>query len=403
MSRESCGACGARDLDVFVDLGKTPLANTFPASPDEPEQFWPLQVGRCPACGLVQQMEVVPDELIYGDAYGFYSGGSYAQRVYHEQAAHLLMGRYPWACERGVLEIACNDGALLWHFARNGHRVLGVDPAAPAQAAIDDGLPVLRESFTAALGSRLRAERGPFGLVIAYNSLAHVADLSDVLLGMWAVMDERSVAVVEVQYLPDLLVGNLIGQIYHEHRYFHSLTSFQRAAGLHGLAVADAELIELQGGGLRVTLVRREQEPSARAEAILASERWLTDPATFAGVQGRVERNRDHLRQLVLAERDAGRVVGGYAAAAKATTILNFCGLGPDLVEYVIDTTPYKHGRYIPGVRTPIVAPGSPEADLIDTRLLLTSNYLGHVLRADRAFLDRGGRWLVAEPVPMVV
>src|SRR5262249_3381297 len=314
---------------------------------------WALQLGRCSACGLVQQMEVVPDSEVYGDDYGFYSGGSWAQRVYHQRGADLLMSRYAPNAERGVLEIACNDGALLKHFARRNVPTLGVDPAAPAQAAIDDGLNVLRAPFTAALGSELRDTHGPYGLIIAYNSMAHVADLADVLQGIWAVMDERSVAVVEVQYLADLIVGNLIGQVYHEHRYFHSLASFHRAAALHGLSIADAELIELQGGGLRITLVRREAEMSMRAQAILASERWLNDPATFAGVQGRVERNRDHLRALVAAEVDAGRVVGGYAAAAKATTILNYCGLGADLIEYVIDTTPYKHGRYVPGVRIP--------------------------------------------------
>jgi hypothetical protein len=133
---------------------------------------------------------------------------------------------------------------------------------------------------------------------------------------------------------------------------------------------------------------------------ILHRERWLNRDATYDGMQGRVDRNRDHLLDLVAAERGAGRRIGGYAAAAKATTILNYCGLNLDCV---IDTTPYKWGRYVPGVKSPIVAPDSAEAAAVDTRLLLTANYLGHVLRSDREFLDSGGRWLVAEPFPMVV
>jgi hypothetical protein len=401
MYRAWCGACRGTDLRVFLDLGKTPLANTFPATPDEPEVSYPLQLGRCGSCGLVQQMELVPDATIYGDDYGFYSGGSQAQRDYHERGARTLLRRYPVQARQGVLEVACNDGALLHHFVEAGVPTLGVDPAAPAQVALDAGLPVRREPFTAALGQQLRDEYGTYGLVIAYNSLAHVADLSDVLTGIWAVMGPGSVAVVEVQYLPDLIAGNMIGQVYHEHRYFHSLSSFQRAAAMHQLKVIDAELIELQGGGIRIHLSANPAAPVKRNVAeILHRERWLNRDATYDGMQGRVDRNRDHLLDLVAVERGAGRRVGGYAAAAKATTILNYCGL--DLA-CVIDTTPYKWGRYIPGVKTPIVAPNSAEAHAVDTRLLLTANYLGHVLRSDREFLDRGGRWLVAEPFPMVV
>lgn len=405
MTRTECGACGGGDLRVFLDLGQTPLANTFPASPDTVETFYPLQLARCGNCGLVQQMTVVPDELIYGEEYRFYSGGSAAQRAYHAHGAMLLHRNHLTRIDRGVVEIACNDGSLLRHFVDGHRRVLGIDPAAPAQAAINDGLPVLREPFTAALGSKLRDEAGPFGLIIAYNSMAHIADLSDVLTGIWALMDDRSAAVIEVQYLPDLIAGNLIGQVYHEHRYFHSLTSFKHAAELHQLVVIDAELIELQGGGLRVTLGRlgSEHVVSSRVARILTSERWLNRDATYDGMQGRVDRNRDHLLDLVAAEQADGRTVVGYAAAAKATTILNYCGFGPDTIPYVADTTPQKWGRYVPGTRIPIVRFDSNQVATADTRLLLTGNYLPHLLRKAPAFLAGGGRWIVAEPTPMVI
>lgn len=399
MIRSDCGACGGNDLRVFLDLGKTPLANTFPASRDVTETFYPLQLARCGNCGLVQQTELVPDSLIYGDDYGFYSGGSLAQRQYHEAGAQALMHRFPHLCRTGVLEIACNDGSMLRHFTAAGYDALGVDPAAPAQDAIELGLPVRRAAFTADLGRQLRDEHGPYGLVIAYNSLAHVEDLSDVLTGIWAVMGPDSVAVVEVQYLPDLIAGNLIGQVYHEHRYFHSLSTFQRLARLHGMQVVAADLIELQGGGIRMYLSANPAMPVDRSVArIMNAERWLNRDAAYDGMQGRVDRNRDHLLDLVAAERHAGRTVAGYAAAAKATTILNYCGL-TDL-PCVADTTSYKWGRYVPGVKIPIVPPGNADAP---TRLLLTANYLPHLLRTDREFLDRSGRWLVAEPAPMVI
>lgn len=401
MLRSACGACAGSQLDVFLDLGKTPLANTYPATADESETFYPLQLGRCGNCGLVQMMEVVPDDVIYGDDYGFYSGASQAQRDYHQRGADWLLRRYSAQAHRSTLEIACNDGALLKHFVAAGYPSLGVDPAAPAQGAIDAGLPVRREAFTAALARDLRDELGPQGLVIAYNSMAHISDLSDVLTGIWALMDKASVAVIEVQYLPDLIAGNMVGQIYHEHRYFHSLTSFKHAAELHQLFVADVQLIELQGGGIRIHLTADPAlEPNPRVAQVLNAERWLHADATYLGMQGRVDRNRDHLLDLVAAEMDAGRQVAGYAAAAKATTILNYCGLTAGTIPYVADTTPYKWGRYVPGVKIPIVAPSDTDTD---TRLLLTANYLPHLLRADRGFLDRGGRWLIAEPAPMLI
>lgn len=398
-TRTTCGACAGSQLQVFLDLGKTPLANKFPATADEDETWYPLALGRCGNCGLVQNMEIIPDEEIYGDDYGFFSGGSQAQLNYHARGATLLLNRHRAQAKRFTVEVACNDGSLLKHFARAGCKVLGVDPALPAQQAIDEGMPVLQKSFTAALAREIRDEHGPAGLVIAYNSMAHVGDLSDVLTGVWALLAPDGVAVVEVQYLPDLLVGGLYDQIYHEHRYFYSLTSFKHAAELHGLYVIDAELIELQGGGIRFTLSIDPDIPlTRRMKLLLYREEWLSLAGTYEGFQGRIDRMRDHLLQLLEHEIGAHYVVAGYAAAAKATTILNYCGIGPKEIPFVIDTTPYKQGRFVPGVKIPIVAEGHA-----DVRLLLAPNYLAHVLRNDPHFLAQGGRWLVPIPAPQVI
>jgi methylation protein EvaC len=402
MIRTTCGACGGGDIATVLDLGKTPLANKFPASVDEQENWYPLQLGRCGTCGLVQQMCVIPDDEIYGEDYGFYSGGSAAQREYHSVGAAQLLHTFGPLAEKLTVEIACNDGSLLRHFQTAGCNVLGVDPAAPAKVALDAGLPVIQAPFTANLAREIREDNGPAGLIIAYNSLAHVGDLSDVLTGIWALLDEWGVAVVEFQYLPDLLVGNMYDQVYHEHRYFYSLTSFMHAAGLHGLQLLDAELIELQGGGLRVTLTSRQNVmPSNRARRILASEQWLNSENAFYGLQGRIDRARDHLLDLLARERADGRRVSGYAAAAKATTILNYCGITRTELPSVIDTTPYKQGRYVPGVKIPITDDYDP-AD-IDTFLLLAPNYLGHVLRTHHGFTHGGGRWLVPTPTPTLI
>jgi SAM-dependent methyltransferase len=389
--RERCGACGGTRLKRFLDLGKTPLANTLPTTRGEPETYYPLGLCRCSNCDLVQNIEVVPDELIYNSSYGFYSGGSSAQREYQKQSAELLLNRFGTEARRGTVEIACNDGTLLRHLNEAGCSTLGIDPSSgPAQVAIDAGLNVVIAPFTAELARDLV----PSGLVIAYNVLAHVDDLSGVLTGIWELLADDGVAVVEVQYLPDLIAGNAIGQIYHEHRYFWSLSTFQRAAQLHGLFVIDAELIEYQNGGMRVVLANRPRFTSARVQRILRSEEWLEHDSAYDSVQGRIDRNRDHLLNLIQLERDEGRKVVGYAASAKACTILNYTGIK---LPYVIDTTPHKWGKHVPGTKIPIISPA--QADEHDTRLLLTSNYLGWLLRND----SFEGRWIVAEPLPMVV
>lgn len=397
-TRITCGACAGAQLATFLDLGKTPLANKFPTEAQIGiEDWYPLALGRCGNCGLVQNMEVIPDEEIYGQDYGFYSGGSQAQREYHRTGATLLAERHltPNAgTDRLVVEVACNDGSLLQYFHRWGYRSIGIDPAAPAKVAQEAGLGVIQALFTAQLAREIRDSNGPADLIIAYNSMAHVGDLSDVLTGIWALLASDGVAVVEVQYLPDLIAGNMYDQVYHEHRYFYSATSFKHAAELHGLYVIDVELIELQGGGVRFTLSSDPQRAASRSvAATLHSERWLDDASAFEGVQGRVDRIRDHLLDLIAAENNAGRSVAGYAAAAKATTILNYCGLGADRIPFVIDTTPYKQGRYVPGTGIPIVAEGQA-----DTLLLLAPNYLSHMLRA-----HPDQRWLLPLPTPCIV
>jgi hypothetical protein len=395
MKRRTCGACAGTKLDVFLDLGETPLANSYPASLDEKENWYPLQLGVCGNCGLVQLMEVVPDAEIYGGDYGFYSGGSAAQLAYHQRGAELLLSRFPEQAKRLTIEVACNDGSLLRHFAAAGCKTLGIDPAAgPVEAARALGLSVVHKPLSTALAQKLRDQYGPAGLVIAYNSMAHVEDLADVLAGVRALMDADSIAVFEVQYLPDLLAGNMYDQVYHEHRFFYSLSSLRHACGLHGLYVVDAELIELQGGGMRVALSANPQAiPSSAVERIALSERWL--PLAYPGFQGKVDRTRDHLISLVNAEPGT---VAGYGAAAKATTILNFTGLGPAL-EYVIDTTPFKQGRYLPGTGLRIVSPDEAARDPADTLLLLAANYLGTVLRSN----PHKGRWIVPQPLPMAL
>jgi hypothetical protein len=371
-------------------------------SRDVKETYYPLQLGRCSNCGLVQMMEVVPDYEIYDVEYGFFSGGSAAQRAYHARGASLLLQRFPDQAKRLTIEVACNDGSLLQHFKAAKCPTLGIDPAdGPVDVAREQhGLDVINERMTTPLGQEIRRDYGPAGLIIAYNSMAHVENLTDVLTGIRTLMDNKTIAVFEVQYLPDLLIGNMYDQVYHEHRFFYSLTSMQHALQLHGLYVIDAELIELQGGGLRVTLSADPTViPDPQVQRIINSEKWLLNLGVFDGFQGQVDRTRDHLMSLLDDECTRDVKIAGYGASAKATTIMNFCVIDSTYLDYVIDTTPYKQGRYVPGTGVKIISPEEAALDPADTLLLLVANYLGAVLRAN----VHSGRWIVPQPLPAVI
>lgn len=396
--RTGCGGCQSPDLMPFLDLGASPLADVFPTSPDAVLPRYPLRAVVCRSCWLVQLLDVVPDELLYGADYGFYSSTSPSIRAYDADLARWALARFGDEAKRGVVEIACNDGSLLQHLAAGaGGPVLGVEPAAgPAEVARKRGLIVAEVPFTRALAEDIV----PSGLVIAKNVAAHVADLPDFLAGIAHLIGDDGVAVIEVQDVAALLLGNQFDHFYHEHRFYFSVASLSAACWRAGMHVVETERTPAQGGSIRA-VVRR------RAGALLdvrwhpVAQGWLRDRSAYAGIQGRADELRDRLLALLDYERSAGRTVAGYAATAKSATLLNWCDIGPDRLAYIEDTTPHKIGRYTPGTGIPIVAEG--DRPYPDTRLLLAWNYLGNVLERENGYTMSGGRWIVPIPVPAVL
>jgi SAM-dependent methyltransferase len=395
VKRTTCSACGHVELDTFLNLGDSPIADAYTATPDEPVERYPLEVAVCAKCRLVQLLEVVDHETLFGTGYSFYSSASPPLSAYHAAYARDVHARHPELVARGVLEVGCNDGDLLRHFS--DVTAIGVDPAAgPAGVARHRGLEVLVRPFGLQAAHDIRDRRGRQGVVIANHVLAHVADVADVLAGVSALLAPDGIAMVEVQYLPDLLVNNAFDLVYHEHRNFFSLSSLEQAALRHGLYVADAELTDRQGGSLRVTFRTRHNVYPQRVGEILRSERWLNSFAAYDGMQGRAERVRARLWDVLAAERAAGRLVAGYGAPAKATTLLAFCGIGRETIPWVVDTTAAKQGRHIPGTGIPIVAPAvAPHAD---TYLNLAWNYSRQIMRN-----NPGHRWIIPIPAPVVL
>ena len=392
MTRTSCSACGSADLEMFLDLGLSPIADAYTTTPDEDVKRYPLQVAVCGKCRLVQLLEVVDHETLFGTGYSFYSSASAPLSAYHANYAADVLERYRELASRGVVEVGCNDGDFLRHFA--DLPALGVDPAdGPASVARGRGLDVLVQPFGLAAAHEIRDRRGRQGLVIANHVLAHVEDVADVLAGISALLADDGVAFIEVQYLPDLLVNNAFDLVYHEHRNFFSLTSLEAAANRHGLFACDVQLTDRQGGSIRVTLDKGcPRSATPRVRQLLDSERWLDSFGAYEGMQGRAERIRTRLLDL-LGEQSG--ITAVYGAPAKATTLLNFCGLTSADLSWCVDTTPAKQGRHIPGTGIPIVPPDFMGAE----RYLLSAwNYASPIIRH-----NPHKKWILPLPAPVLL
>jgi C-methyltransferase C-terminal domain/Putative zinc binding domain/Methyltransferase domain len=391
MKRTTCSACGDRDLDQFLDLGLSPVADAYTATADEISPMYPLEVAVCAKCKLVQLLEVLPSEVLFGTGYSFYSSASAPLSAYHTRYAEDVLARYGELAKKGVVEIGCNDGDFLRHFAEFPH--IGFDPAeGPARVAMERGLNIAPVAFS------LTGEHATFlrkaGLVIANHVLAHVEDVSDVMAGIASLCDDYTVVIIEVQYLPDLLVNNAFDLVYHEHRNFFSLRSLVQAASRYGLALQDAELTDRQGGSLRATFgLKPVWEFYERTAHLLKSEMWLDDFDAYAGMQGRAERIRDRLWDLI----GKSRMVAMYGAPAKATTLLNFCGLTVKEISWCEDSTPAKQGRYIPGTGIKIFS-SRPAIDRPTAYLLSAWNYADTIMKA-----NPGNRWILPIPAPVVL
>lgn len=401
MKRTNCSSCGSPDLDQFLDLGLSPVADAYTSAATDVPSAYPLQVAVCGKCHLVQLLEVLAGDELFGTGYSFYSSASAPLSAYHRAYADNVLSRHLNLVRKGVVEIGSNDGDLLRHFAEFPH--LGVDPSTgPTAAAKERGCNVRTQPFSLALAKELRAEaKEPAGVVIANHVLAHVEDVSDCLAGISHLLKD-GVAIIEVQYLPDLLVNNAFDLVYHEHRNFFSLTSLDFAASRHGLYVVDADLTDRQGGSLRATLAKTKGamvRPS-KVSSILAAEQWLNDFSAYAGMQGRAERIRTRLVEMV----GSFDRVAVYGAPAKLTTLLNFCGLDSTKLRWCEDSTPAKQGRFIPGtgiqIFPPTPSPISPMADLPrpDAYLLGAHNYASTIIAN-----NPGNRWIAPIPAPVIL
>lgn len=403
MAAGSCISCGARALDPVMSLGTTPLANALVAGDalGAAEERFALDLAFCPQCALVQITESVPPEKLFSD-YAYFSSFSDA----FVAAAKALAGRL--VAQRGlgkaslVIELASNDGYLLQHYAAAGIPVLGIEPAENiARVANARGIRTRSEFFGLACARRLVAEGLMADVVHANNVLAHVPDLNGFVAGIAAVLKDDGVAVIEAPYLRDMIEKCEFDTIYHEHLCYFSMSALVPLFARHGLALVDAERIAVHGGSLRLFASRSGQQGRA-VSALLDEERaaGMLAIGYYAGFAGRVAAIRTDLLALLARLKREGRRIAAYGASAKGSTLLNHFGIGAETLDYVVDRSTEKQGRYTPGTHLRILAPSHLATDRPDYLLLLAWNFLDEVLAQQAAYRAAGGKFIV--PVPEV-
>ena len=407
MKELSCRLCRETLTTTFVDLGMSPLSNAYVAAEraDEPETTYPLHAYVCDRCLLVQVGEFASREQIFADSdYLYFSSYSEAWLAHARAYAEMAVRRFGLGPKSLVMEVASNDGYLLQYFVERGIPALGIEPAANvAAAARRKGVDTRAEFFGEALARRLAAEGFAADLIAANNVLAHVPDLHDFVGGFRHVLKPRGVLTIEFPWLKNLVELVQFDTIYHEHFSYLSLATARRALAAHGLAVFDVEALSTHGGSLRVYAGHADAHAETPAVArFLSAEAaaGLGRLATYRAFAPKVVDVKCGVLEFLLQARRDGKRVAGYGAAAKGNILLNYCGIGPELLPFTVDRNPHKQGRLLPGSRIPICDPSAIREARPDYVLILPWNLRDEIAGQMAWIRDWGGRF--ATPVPRV-
>lgn len=400
-----CRHCGCGAGSTFVDLGLSPLANSYVSveHTDTIDQRYPLHARVCHRCLLVQVDDVVPAEEIFNHEYAYFSSYSDSWLKHCETFAAAAVTRYQLSPEDLVMEIASNDGYLLQYFKKHGTKVLGVEPSANTAAVAENkGIPTQVEFFTENLANKLRAEGINPRLICSANVLAHVPDINDFANGVKALLQRDAVYTVEFPQLMSLIQNTQFDTIYHEHFSYLSLYSTEKVLNAVGLRVFDVESLSTHGGSLRLHVCLRDasysERPCVALQRSLEQQADLDNIDGYAGFAEQVVKIREGLNVFLKEAAKTGRRVAAYGAAAKGNTMLNYCDIGTDLISYVVDRNPAKQDKLLPGSRIPVREVSALYEDPVDDVLILPWNIKDEVVESLKDLQAQGTRFFIAVP-----
>lgn len=402
----NCRHCQAELTQTFVDLATAPPSNAYLAEAQlaRPELHFPLRVMVCSECRLVQTEDFAGREDLFANDYAYFSSFSDSWLQHSARYVDEMVARFGLSAESHVVEVAANDGYLLQFVKQAGIPCLGIEPtASTADAARARGIEVVEEFFGEALGARLQREGRGADLTAANNVLAHVPDINDFVRGFACLLKADGVATFEFPHLVRLVEQAQFDTVYHEHFSYLSLTVVDRIFAANGLTVFDVEPIPTHGGSLRVFAQRADsgtRTTSERVAALRDEERRLgiDGPDYYDGLQPRADRVKDDLLAFLIEAKRDGRTIGAYGAAAKGNTLLNYAGVKPDLLPFVVDRNPAKRGKFTPGSRIPIVDETRLKEERPDYVLILPWNIKDEVVDQLAYVREWGGRFVIAVP-----
>jgi SAM-dependent methyltransferase len=406
----TCRFCGTPLHETFVDLGLSPLCETYPAADelDRMEPFYPLHVKVCEQCLLVQLREYVQPDRIFSE-YAYFSSYSEDWLAHARRYVEEMVERFGLTTESRVIEVASNDGYLLRNFVERGIPVLGIEPAANVAAVAEDlHVPTIVRFFGVALAEELVARGESADLVIGNNVLAQVPDVNDFVAGLRRILAPGGVVTLEFPHLLRLVEENQFDTIYHEHFSYFSFAVVEKILAVAGLRVVDVEELPTHGGSLRVFAqhagrgsngVRPRVEELRRREEAAGMDRL----DFYRSFGPKVERTKHDLLELLIDAKRAGKSVVGYGAPGKGNTLLNYCGIRTDLLAYTVDRNAYKQGRFLPGTHIPIHHPDRIRETRPDVVLILPWNLKDEIVRQLSFIADWGGRFAVPIPQPALL
>jgi 2-polyprenyl-3-methyl-5-hydroxy-6-metoxy-1,4-benzoquinol methylase len=403
-----CRFCGHGLKVTFVDLGMSPLCQTHitPEQLNHMEPFYPLHAYVCEKCFLVQLEEFVAPGEIFSSEYAYFSSYSESWVAHAKRYCEAMQARLGLGAKSRVVEIASNDGYLLQHFLAMGINVLGIEPSGnTAAAARARGITSLVKFFGKQTATEVRAEHGPADLLLGNNVLAHVPDLNDFVGGMKILLGPTGVITMEFPHLQRLMDENQFDTIYHEHFSYFSFITVEKVFAAHGLTLFDVEELKTHGGSLRIFGRHTEDASKPVSERAVALRRRETEAgygtlAKYGAFTEQVKETKRKVLEFLVATKRAGKSIVGYGAPGKGNTLLNYCGIGPDFLDFTVDRNPYKHGRFTPGQHIPILPVEALDSAKPDYVLILPWNLKDEIVRQMRHIGDWGGKFIV--PIPDV-
>ena len=406
----ACRHCGAPLSLTVVDLGKSPLCQTVLTDEqlEQAEAFYPLHVRACEQCWLVQIPQFVPPEDIFTE-YAYFSAYSDSWVEHARRYVDAMTERLALGPDSLVVEVASNDGYLLQHFLPKGVPVLGIEPALNVgDAAVALGVETVREFFGADLGRKLAEERRRADLVLGNNVLAQVPDLNSFVAGIANLLKPTGTATLEFPHLQRLIEGNQFDTIYHEHFGYFSLLAVETIFAAHGLTIFDVEELWTHGGSLRIYARPAGDTSRPVGERVLAlrkreEEAGYRDLAFYRRFEEQVRETKRKLLELLTKLKRSGKRIAGYGAPGKGNTLLNYCGVRGDFLDFTVDRNPYKQGKFLPGTHVPIFAPEKIDEAKPDYVLILPWNFKTEIMTQLAHIKTWGGKFIVPIPEATVV